>query len=440
MSEAECSTAAFQIAILDVPAMDGNSSPMGNELAARLAFLELGPKDRRRLAALRPILEERADEMVAAFYSPLLSFEETRALLADSSVRERLLLAQRGYLLSLCDAKLDEDYVEDRQKIGRYHMRVGLELRWYFGAYALYYSLLVPAVFDFHRGEINEIKETLISLQRILMLDAQLAMEAYGEAREENLGALAQNLARSRRGMARRLDEQKAQLERTTERARAAERLASVGAMAAGLAHEIGTPMGIIRGHAELLGSCVEGDDGQVRLQTIVDQIDRISNIMQGLLNLARPTELQRETVDLRTVVDDVLSFLGDKAKRAGIELVREYEEVPDLMGDADRLQQLLLNLLLNAFDAMEEGGRIEVAVGRADPRHLEVRIADEGIGISPEDLQQIFDPFFTTKRAGQGSGLGLVVAQEIARDHGGELEVSSASGGGTEFRVLLPL
>jgi signal transduction histidine kinase len=413
---------------------------MNQSLKTRLAFLDLGPADKERLDALRPLFEERADEVVEAFYAHLLSFSETRAFLTDSSVRDKLLLAQRAYLLSLCDAELDEDYVRDRKDIGRAHVRVGLVPRWYFGAYSLYYSILAPAIFDFYGGSSEKTELVLISLQKILMLDAQLAMEAYVEGREQNLGALAETLVQSEQGLARQIDEQRVELQKTTERARAAERLASVGAIAAGLAHEIGTPMGIIRGHAELLEDFVDGEDGQSRLEIIVEQIDRISNIMQGLLNLARPAEVNREVVELGALLDAVLSFIASKAERQGIEVVRRYDEVPELRGDTDRLQQLFLNLILNAFDAMEEGGRLEVGISRSGPRHVSVRILDDGVGISPADLRLIFDPFFTTKRAGQGSGLGLVVAQEIARDHGGEIEASSVLRVGTEFSILLPL
>ncbi len=413
---------------------------MSESLETRLAFLDLGPADRERLDALRPLLEEKADEMVEAFYAHLLTFPETRAFLADSSVRDRLLLSQRAYLLSLCDAELNDDYVRDRREIGRTHVRVGLEPRWYFGAYSLYYSILAPAISDFFHGAREDAEPALISLQKILMLDAQLAMEAYVEGREQNLGALAETLVQSEQGLARQIDEQRVELQKTTERARAAERLASVGAIAAGLAHEIGTPMGIIRGHAELLEDFVDGEDGQSRLEIIVEQIDRISNIMQGLLNLARPAEVNREVVELGALLDAVLSFIASKAERQGIEVVRRYDEVPKLRGDTDRLQQLFLNLILNAFDAMEGGGRLEVGISRSGPRHVSVRILDDGVGISPADLRLIFDPFFTTKRAGQGSGLGLVVAQEIARDHGGEIEASSVLRVGTEFSILLPL
>lgn len=412
---------------------------MPNDLEIRLSFLGLDERDTARLAALRPVFEVAADELVAAFYDHLLRFDEPRALLSDPRVRDRLLLAQRSYLLSLCDAKLDEAYIEDRRRIGEAHFRVGLEPRWYFGAYALYFSLLSPKIIAHYEADPAQALATLNSLERMLMLDAQLAIESYGAGREERLGALARQLAESGRGLARKVDEQRVALEQTTARARAAEQLASVGTLAAGIAHEIGTPMSVIRGHAELLGDAVDAAT-RPRVQTIIDQIDRISNVMQGLLNLARPSPPQRGPVVLSDVVDTALSFLQEKLRKRGIVVEREYETIPELVGDPDKLQQLFLNLILNAVDAMEGGGHLRIAIARAGPRHVEARVGDDGVGIPAQDLARVFDPFFTSKQAGQGNGLGLVVAQGIASDHGGDLEVESAPGVGTEFRVVLPL
>lgn len=413
---------------------------MASDLQLRLDFLALDEQDIARLGDLRPVFEAEGDRLVAAFYEHLLSFEATRSLLADAKVRDRLLLLQRAYLLSLCDAQLDEAYVEDRRRIGEAHVRVGLEPRWYLGTYALYHGLLIPRILAHYQGAPERAEAAIASLNKVLMLDAQLAMESYMEGREERLGTLARDLAESGRGLARKVDEQRAALVKSHARARAAEQLASVGTLAAGLAHEIGTPMSVIRGHAELLESAVE-EGSRARLQIIVEQIDRIANIMQGLLNLARPHEPQRTALTLADVLDTSLSFLSEKIRKRGIEVQRDYaEQVPVIAGDPDKLQQLFLNLILNAVDAMEGGGRLRVRVGRSDPRHVEACVADDGVGIPAEDLPHVFEPFFTSKIAGQGNGLGLVVAQGIAGDHGGRLEVSSSEGHGTEFRVVLPL
>ena len=395
--------------------------------------------DRARLAELRPVIEGAAEDLVEGFYRHLLAFEHTREMLADSKVRERLLHSQRAYLLSLWTARLDDEYVSDRRRIGEVHYRIGLAPRWYFGAYAHYISLIGPLVREHYADDPERAMDAMVSLSKLFMLDAQLAMESYVESGEENLGNLARELAESGRGMARKLDEQRLELQQTTARARAAEALASVGTMAAGIAHEIGTPMSVIRGHAELLQDAVSGP-AEARVETIIEQIDRISNVMQGLLNLARPQAPRRAPVDLAAVMDTALSFLREKIRRRGIEVERDFGPQTTVTGDADKIQQLFLNLILNAVDAMGEGGYLRVRVGSAGPRELEVIVEDDGVGIPEEDVEHIFDPFFTSKPAGEGNGLGLVVAQGIAGDHGGHLEVSSQLGEGTSVRAVLPI
>ncbi len=413
---------------------------MKEEIDDRLAFLGFTDGDRRLLAGLAPLLERHADRLVSAFYRHLLSFEETRILLADPAVKTRLLAKQRAYLLSLAGPRIDEDYVQDRLRIGRVHARIGLGPRYYLGAYALYFSLLAPLIAEDCRGEGERAQATLSALLKLLLLDAQLAMDAYIERHDEGLTHLNRELAAVSRNLSREFATQEHELRETEKRARAAEDLASIATLVAGLAHEIGTPMGVIRGHAEALSGAVDGERAHWRLRTILEQIDRISNIIRSLLNIARPREAVVTPVDLPEVLDTALAFLSEKLRRRGVEVERRYEPVPELKGDPDKLQQLFLNLLLNAADAMPDGGRLTVSMACAGDRELDVRIADTGVGIPEPDLAQLFKPFFSTKPAGRGSGLGLVVAKGIVVDHGGHIEVRSEVGAGTEFRIRLPL
>jgi signal transduction histidine kinase len=376
---------------------------------------------------------------VGAFYRHLLSFEPTRALLRDPAMKERLLQKQRDYLLSLAGASLDEQYVADRVRIGERHMEVGLEPRWYLGAYALYFSLLAPVIYEATREDPVRGERTVTALLKMLMLDAQIAMEAYIEKRERELEYLNQELASMGRELARDYEEQSVELRETTRRAQVAEQLASIATLVAGLAHEIGTPMGVIRGHAELLESGVSDARSRWRAQAIREQIDRISGIIQTLLNMAKPREPVRIEVDLRTLVDDTLGFLGEKFRRRNIVAERQLKTVPTLYGDPDRLQQLFLNLFLNAADAMPQGGTLRVSLKPVGNNGVEVCVADTGFGIPSEKLAQIFDPFFTTKTAGEGHGLGLVVAKAIVLDHEGSIDVRSELGRGTEFQITLP-
>ena len=408
-------------------------------LEQRIAYLNLTPSDLELLAELRPILEEHAEALVDAFYRHLLSFPDTRKLLGDPEIRERLLHAQREYLLSLAGPTLDDAFVKGRRQIGETHKRVGLEPRWYLGAYALYLSILVPVVHEAYQHDSRKACNTIVALQKLLSLDTQIAMEAYIDRQQQELQYLSDELAKEGRRLARDFENQKVALRLTENRARVAEELASVATLVAGLAHEIGTPMGVIQGHANLLESAVSGDDAKWRLRTIQEQIGRISKIIQTLLNIARPGKTQHVPVALEPLIETALSFLREKFAQRGIQPRSSDDGVPSVLGDPERLQQLFLNLFLNAADAMPDGGELRVVLGTTEEGEIEVRVIDSGQGIPERDLLRIFDPFFTSKEAGTGNGLGLMVAKGIVTDHGGDIEVTSREGHGTEFRIRFP-
>jgi len=414
--------------------------PVKEEFEERLAFLILTETDRALLAGLGPLLERHADRFLSSFYRHLLSFDGTRHLLSDPAVKERLLTKQREYLLSLATPGFDDRYVEERVRMGEVHQRIGLDLRWYMGAYSLYFSLLAPVIGEAFRGDSERVNQTLVALVKLLMLDAQLALEAYNERRERDLEHLTRELSEASRSLAREHSLTEQELRETELRARAAENLASVATLVAGLAHEIGTPMGVIRGHAEALESAVQGEKAQWRARTIRDQIDRISAIIQSLLNIARPRQAVRVPVDIAEVADTAIAFLSEKLGRRDVTVERHYAATPSVRGDPDKLQQLFLNLFLNAIDAMPEGGRLRATIRISAAREIEITISDTGTGIAAADLPHVFTPFFTTKPAGRGSGLGLVVAQDIVADHGGQLDVTSAVDRGTTFTIRLPL
>jgi signal transduction histidine kinase len=413
--------------------------PGSPDLELRLGFLDLGPADLERLAVLQPMLEKHAAGLVDSFYHHLLSFSSTRRLLVDPGVRERLMSAQREYLLSLASTTIDASYLEQRRLIGEVHERIGLEPRWYLGAYALYLSLLVPLVHEVHPHDPIEAARTVVSLQKRLFLDAQIAMEVYIDLQQQQLQYFTGELAKESRRLARNFEDQKVELKLTEKRARVAEELASVATLVAGLAHEIGTPMGVIQGHANQLESAVSDEDAKWRLRTIQEQVGRISKIIQTLLNMARPGKSQHVLVSLESVIETTLAFLTEKFSRRGIEIQCEIDSSPSVLGDPERLQQLFLNLFMNAVDAMPEGGRLRIRLETTADDEIEIAVADDGQGIPERDLPRIFEPFFTSKEAGTGNGLGLMVAKGIVKDHGGSMKVKSEQGRGTEFQILLP-
>lgn len=241
------------------------------------------------------------------------------------------------------------------------------------------------------------------------------------------------------RDLSERNRDQKA-LRESERRARAAEDLASIGTLAAGLAHEVGTPMNVILGYAQMIQSSANDEATRERARIIREQVQRISQIIQTLLNFARPREHLRTYVDLAKVVDESLSLLQERFRKHGVEVERRFEPLPEIWADGAKLQQVFINLGINAADAMPDGGILGIHMAPRDSSEVEIRVADSGTGIPPDALEHVFEPFYTTKDRGEGSGLGLTVVKGIVLDHGGSIEVKSTIGKGTEFSILLPI
>ena len=219
------------------------------------------------------------------------------------------------------------------------------------------------------------------------------------------------------------------------------EKLATVGRLAAGVAHEVGNPLGAIAGYAELArGRLGPGADPSIRdsLDRIAAAADRIDRIVRDLLDFARPARLEVREVSVASAVDAALRLATVQSRFKGVEVeVHIPEDLPSVLAEERHLSQVLLNLLLNAGDAMEGKGRVRV-VGRQAGDRVEVEISDSGPGIAPDDLPRIFDPFFTTKEPGEGSGLGLAICHTIVESQGGSIEAcKGAKGGGVQTNRL---
>ncbi|HZL73526.1 MAG TPA: HAMP domain-containing sensor histidine kinase [Planctomycetota bacterium] len=219
-----------------------------------------------------------------------------------------------------------------------------------------------------------------------------------------------------------------------------AQRLSTTGTLAAGIAHEINNPLGGMMNAAEALKSGKLDAAKQAQyLELIADGLNRVKAIVQKILHF-RPQAFQPAPVAVRETVDRAVSFLDHKASKRGIEILNEVPpEVEPVIGDALELQQAILNILMNAVDAVEPGkGRIRVSHRREGGR-VRIIIEDNGMGMSAEELERCMDPFYTTKDAGEGSGLGLPVAASIVENHGGRLQVRSEKGTGTTVTLELP-
>ena len=231
---------------------------------------------------------------------------------------------------------------------------------------------------------------------------------------------------------------QRVQLE---EQLQITEKMASIGLLAAGVAHEVNTPLTGISSFTQIL---LEGSDPanpQTRLlEKIERQTFRAAKIINGLLNLARPGRMDSGPVDINAVVNDVLTLLEHQLKTAGIKVRKNLAPAPPIVQGVEfKLQQVLMNLFLNARDAMLKGGWLSISTRAGDAQAI-VEVADTGSGISAEHLSRIYDPFFTTKAAGQGTGLGLSITYGVVQEHQGSIECDSVVGQGTRFKLSLPL
>lgn len=257
-------------------------------------------------------------------------------------------------------------------------------------------------------------------------------------------------LARAFNRMAGRLDEAQGERRRAEEgrvvlerQFRHAERLAAVGKVANIIAHEVGTPLHVIAGRSRHLGrSLPEDDPRQDDVETIREQVGRITRTMKQVLQSSRAIPARREPVDLGQVVRDAAGIAGPEYAARSVELVVAIPpELPAIPADADALAQVLLNLLTNALAATPTGGRVEVSGTAAvhDGRPgVALAVSDTGTGIESEHLNRIFDPFFSTKRS-DGTGLGLSICRDIVRAHDGTIDVESAPGAGACFTLWLP-
>ncbi len=219
-----------------------------------------------------------------------------------------------------------------------------------------------------------------------------------------------------------------------------ADKLSSIGLLAAGVAHEVNTPLAVISTYAQMLAKQV-ADDSQksLILDKIAKQTFRASEIVNSLLNFSRTSTTSFGDLGLNKVIQETVSLLDHQLQKAGILARLDLEaNLPAVHGNAGKLQQVFLNLFLNARDAMPGGGALEVRSWHEGQR-VRVEVCDTGTGIAPEHLQRVYDPFFTTKAARKGTGLGLSVTYGIIQEHGGSIEVSNRPSGGARFRIELP-
>jgi PAS domain S-box-containing protein len=273
-----------------------------------------------------------------------------------------------------------------------------------------------------------------LEVEMVDRVGSKMSIMVSATARQDDAGAFAGITAMLRDVTdRRRMDKYLAQTEK----------LASIGQLSSGVAHEINNPLGVIQCYANLIAKSqpadaqILSDVGIIRKHT-----EQCRSVVEALLNFSRSAEPRMSRTDINTCIEEVVSVLDIQLQKDRFTIERQFDAtLPPVTVDGNKIKQVLMNLLINASQAMPDGGRITVRTALAkDGRQLDITIADTGPGISKENISKIFDPFFTTKGPEKGTGLGLSVSYGIIRQHGGRITVDSAPGRGTRFTIRLPI
>ncbi len=314
-----------------------------------------------------------------------------------------------------------------------------------------------------HRLVHRPVERLLVSTQRVAHgdLDCQIPVTS-----DDEIGQLTRSFVKMTeelktahgelRGWAGKLEEEVENKTRELQRAQTqlirSEKLSSVGLLAAGVAHELNSPLTGILTFAHILAKHVpEGSQEQQRLLMIAKQAERCAKIIRQLLDLSRERLPERKMHDLDAILEQAISLVEHQPRFRQIRITRDLDpSINQVLVDAGQMQQVFLNLLVNAGEAMPQGGTVIVRTRRvgsglcpnvdSDGELVQIVFADSGVGIPPENIGKIFDPFFTSKDVGQGTGLGLSVSYGIIEGHGGHISVESTPGIGTIFTVTLPI
>jgi signal transduction histidine kinase len=308
--------------------------------------------------------------------------------------------------------------------------------------------LLIFGSYLLSRTVVRPIRRVLTATRRIADGDLSCALHIPGSTEVLELCAAFNAMVVALREKRSEVEEKVSSLKRANEQITKArgeairsEKMASIGLLAAGMAHEIGTPLAAIIGYTGILSQELAQDaETADYLRRIEVESRRIDRIVRGLLDYARPKHKTREEVQLPPLMEKTLELLTIQGALRLLNCKIETEPgVPPVQGDADQLEQLLINLIMNAKDAMPTGGELRL-VARREGDEVLIEVIDNGEGISPERLPLIFDPFFTTKEPGKGTGLGLAIAARIADTLGGKITVESELGKGSRFVVRMPV
>jgi signal transduction histidine kinase len=333
--------------------------------------------------------------------------------------------------------------------LGEEHARLARSRTLFLGYFILDFVMLLGlGAYMLRRIIVSPLERLLAATERITAGDYGHPVHVRGLAEIAGLSASFNSMQTTLKSRQEQVEQYVASLEnanRALQEARQeairSEKMASIGLLAAGMAHEIGTPLAAIIGYSGVLADEL-ADDGEKSdyIRRISREAERIDRLVRDLLDYARPGRGENETIHFGPFLDDLLGMLAGQGVFKKLELVTEIApDLPPLCLDRHKLMQVLVNLLINARDAMGEGGMLRIGATSQVGRLL-VSVADSGEGIAEENREKIFEPFFTTKEPGRGTGLGLAISARLVESFGGSISVDSTPGRGTTFTISLPV
>jgi len=379
-------------------------------------YVGFNDADAANVASLAPQIRPAIPEIVEHFYEILLRSPSAKAVFTGGEaqlVRQRQMLSK--WLVEIFDGRYENEYYERRLRIGTAHVRVGLPQQFMCLGMEIVWQEVRRLIHDTNPRDADG---KLDSLHKLLTLDLATMLETYKEAYSEKI----------------RSDERSAVEERLTQ----AEHLAEIGQLAASLAHEIKNPLAGISGAIQVFRDDLPSDDPrQATITEILGQIHRLDAAVKDLLLYARPTPPRAADTSLADTIRRVLNVLAEEPALQHVEVEFDHNATDiHIYADRGQIEQLLINLLINAAHASHNGGAIRVNVTHL-PDRVRLVVADTGKGMSPEVQSRAFEPFFTTKA--KGTGLGLSICRRIVETHGGRVFLESAIGRGTTVVVDFP-
>lgn len=391
---------------------------MTEELVQSLMrYVGFREEDARNVRSLAPVVLPHVDEIVEQFYAVLTAQPGAAAVLREGPAQlARLKQTLAHWIERLFGGRYDEAYFAERWEVGRVHVRVGLAQHYMFGAMEVLRQSVEAVV---RRSRVREASAGLESLRKLLAIELALMLESYKES----------YAARVR------------EAERSTmqERLTRAQHLAKIGTLAASLAHEIKNPLAGISGAIQVIRDSMDASaPHRAILAEVLRQIDRLDGTVKDLLIYARPIPPRFQSCELKRVVERCFMLARREPELGDIRFESELDgQLPAIEADEHQIEQLLMNLVLNAAQASQPGDRVRVRARRDGPVVV-IHVEDEGCGMDAELCRRAFEPFVTTKS--KGTGLGLSICEKIVEMHGGTIELASTPGKGTVASVRLPV